>query len=87
MAAGLSKALADMLAASSIEGNRWCAVKELEDTSTAAEKSGEIPIATSDCITAELEINRVVHSRGTKMRLTLVRLPSGRIAVDGLEPL
>jgi len=86
--AGLSKDLADILATSTSQASRWCAVEEFEyKPPTPADKTDEVPIARSNCFTTDLEIDQVVHTRASKMRLSLVKSPSGQITLDTLEPL
>src|SRR5207247_2525754 len=75
---GLSKDIADTLATSSLKGSRWCAVEEFEYTPpTPNDKRSEIPIATTNCSTTDLEIQQLVHIRASKMRVTLMKLTSG----------
>ena len=86
--AGLSKDVADSLATSSLPGSRWCSVEEFEYIPpTPNDKRKEIPIATTNCVTTDLEIKQVVQTRATKMRVTLVKSTSGRFTLDKVEPL
>jgi hypothetical protein len=86
--AGLSKDAADTLATSSLQRSRWCSVEEFEYIPPAPnDKRKEIPIATTNCVTTDLEIKQVVQTRATKMRVTLGKSTSGLLTLDKLEPL
>jgi hypothetical protein len=86
--AGLSKDAADILATSSPQRSRWCSVEEFEYTPpTPNDNRKEIPIATTNCLTTDLEIRQVMQTRATKMRVTLAKSTSGLFILDKLEPL
>jgi len=88
LTAGLSKELADMLGTSSLQGSRWCALEEFEyKRPTRDDKESDIPIATTNCLTTDVEIRTIVQSRASRLRVTLVRSPSGLLSLDSVESL
>jgi hypothetical protein len=86
--AGLSTDLADMLTTSSLQASKWCVLEQFEyKRPTRDDQSTEIPIATTNCFTTDVEITNVVQSRASRMRLTLVKSASGVLSLDKLETL
>ena len=84
--AGLSKNLADLFANSEVTYARWCTVAEFEPQRIpAGAERGEWPVANSECVSTDLEIPRVVHTRGQRISATLGRSPSGRVTLVKVE--
>ena len=86
MTAGLSKDVADMLTSWDLRGSKWCAVVEFEHIPpTANDTRTEIPIASINCVTSNVEIRQIVQSRTSRVGVTLVKSTSGRPALDKLK--
>jgi hypothetical protein len=86
--AGLSKTLAEILAASGAGKNRWCVVREFKQPPVSADLTKtEIPIASTQCSSTELVIPSVVYTTATGVRLTITRSPSGQAHLAAFEPL
>jgi len=85
--AGLSRTLAEMLAKSDADKNRWCVVQEFKQPPTSTDLDvSEIPIANTQCNTTELVIPEIVYTSAARIRLAIIRSSSGQATLGTLEP-
>src|SRR5688572_1766006 len=86
MAAGMSSNLAGLMVIGHEGADRWCVVEYLESKPRLpGASSSKIPIAASECHSTELQMSHIVHTRSTRVRLTLVRSAEGRAALQSFE--
>jgi hypothetical protein len=88
MTAGLTREVAEMLATSGQEGGRWCSVEEFQyEPPKPNDTRTQIPIATTNCVPSDLEIQQIVLTRSSRVRLVMVKSESGQLMLDKLESL
>jgi hypothetical protein len=85
LAIGLSKTLADMFSGAH-DAAQWCVAQEFARDPNPPPDVTKIPVANSECVSSELQIDTPYQTRASRVRLVIDRAAAGNAKLSQFAP-
>jgi hypothetical protein len=85
-AIGLSETLAEIFASRTRDTSHWCAAEEFARDPNPPRDVSKIPVANTECISTEIEIDTPYQTRASRVRLVIERSSTGGAKLSLFDP-